>query len=186
MSWIDEAEKRKHEQENAKERVEKIQKINLQENYKHFRSFAEELSELLHRVNNLSYEEKKPCLELGFTEIEENTCYEYYGSAYIYKKGFFIFFTGSRYKVLCWRRINFKIAEEFNIVKVHVKEIYAEKDKGLLTHSEDTKDKFKLRIDGLNKEFLQTTINWLTFKCSNHDFKKSLPFAHSSNSHKHH
>lgn len=186
MSWIDEAEKRKCELENAKERSEKIQKLNLEENYKHFRSFADELSELLHRVNNLSYEEKKPCLELGFTEIEENTSYEYYGSAYIYKKGFFVIFTGSRYKVLCWRRINFKIAEEFNIVKVHINESYAEKDKGLLLKTENTKNKFKLRIDRMNKDLLQTIINWLTFKCSNHDFKTSLPFAHSSNGHKHH
>lgn len=181
MSWIDEAEKRKFENDKAKERREKVHQLNQEENYKHFHCFIKELNGLLLRVNQLSYEERKPSLELGFTEIEESKCYEYYGSAYIYRKGLFIFFTGSRYKTLCWRRINFKITDEYNIVKVHIKEIFTEKDKGVLLSTDETKDKYKLRIDKINSQLLEQTIDWLTFKCSNHDFKKSLPFAHPKN-----
>ncbi len=180
MSWIDDAEKRRIENDKTKEQDNKVHLLNQEENYKHFYHFTEELNSLLLRVNELTYEERKPSLELGFTEIEGNKCYEYYGSAYIYKKGLFVFFSGSRYKTLCWRRINFKITDEYNILKIHINEAFTEKDMGVLISTDQTKDKYKLRIDGIDEKLLQLIIDWLTFKCNNHDFKKALPFAHST------
>lgn len=186
MSWIDEAEKRKNSEEKNKENAERIQKLTVEENFNYFHSFIDDLDFLIKRVNNLSYEEKKPSLEIGSTEVEVHKCYEFYGSAYIYKKSLMALFTGKRYKVLCWRRINFKIDVHPNIVKVHINEKYSEKSKGIILTGGENKDKFKLRIDGFNKDLLNKCIDWLTFKCSSHDFKTVLPFAPSSNSNGHH
>lgn len=183
MSWIDEAEKRRDDSVKNKKREELLQQIHVSDNYESFHTFVDEMNALICRVNNLPFSEKKPCLEIGFTEVESRKNYEFFGSAYIYKRGILGFFTGTRYKVLCWRRINFKIADQPNIVKVHIKEQFSETHKGALNKNGEHKDKFKLLITGFDKKLLQQTVNWLTFKCSNHDFKVLLPFAPSSHSH---
>ncbi|MBI5219623.1 MAG: hypothetical protein HY958_11895 [Bacteroidia bacterium] len=185
MSWIDEAEKRQKELVKEKVKEEIIHQINMEENFKNFRDFIDRLNQFLNRVNELPFEERNPSLELGFTEVEENKCYEFYGSAYILKKSLFALFTGAQYKVLCWRRVNFKIAEQKNIVKAHIYENITEKNKGVSHKKSESKDKYKLKINGFSEELLNRTIDWLTFKCTNHDFKKILPFAPPSKNHHH-
>lgn len=183
MSWIDEAEKRldSQEKEKASKEINKIQ--TLEENDKSFALFTDELEKLILRVNNLPYNDRKPCLELGSTKLTDEKTYEIFGSAYIYKNNLIAFFTGTKFKLLCWRRIQFKISDEPNTLKVHVSEIFSEKINGQPRTRKENKEKYKLKINGFNEKLILLTIDWLTFKCNEKELKRKLPYATPNKTH---
>ena len=135
------------------------------------------------RVSKISPEERQPSNEIGFTYLKGENKYEFYGSAYVYKKSPLAIIFISNRQYICWRRIHFKITDEINIVKVKVSEKCTPVKKR--KNSKRMKIKYKFNIDELSarcgsanggkENHAMVMLNWIAFKISYSELKKSLP-----------
>ena len=177
INWIEEAEKRQKQKERQVNKKKTDDKI-IKQNHLKIHSFITELKNLVGRVSKISPEARQPSNEIGFTHLKGENKYEFYGSAYIYKKSSLAIIFISNRQYICWRRIHFKITDEINIVKVKV----SEKCTPVKKHSSSKKMKFKyifnideLSANGGKENLAMVMLNWIAFKISCSELKKSLP-----------
>lgn len=166
MDWIEKAELKERQRKLAKENVEQIKDKFIKVNDENLRNIIANMEYLSDRIHKLPIEERKPCRDIGYTELVDDNKFEFYGSSYFLNKTIKTYFTGRKNKVLYWRRIVFKIADEFNLVKITLtEETTPDKSKNSSNHKViKQKNKFSIKISNLSPEQQQLFINWLTFR----------------------
>ncbi|OFX18369.1 MAG: hypothetical protein A2033_14060 [Bacteroidetes bacterium GWA2_31_9] len=177
--WLEKAEENQKIKENILFQGTDNEIETIQSNVQLLETLTQKLSFLVDRAAKISVEFRKPSIELGFTHLQGDPVYEFYGSAYTQfdKKIFFYKLSSELY--LCWRRIYFKIPAQPNRVKIVIHEKCSSEVTKKKTHS--TREKFKFKITDLNEDLSQTILDWLVFKIKTEDLKKSLPITHFHN-----
>lgn len=178
-SWLEKAEESQKIKENILFQGTDSEISIIQSNIELLNNLISKLSFLVDRASKVSIEFRKPSIELGFTHLQGDSVYEFYGSAYTQfeKKLFFIKLSTEQY--LSWRRIYFKIPPQQNRVKIVIQEKGTSEVSKKKAHS--TREKFKFKITELNEEFAQVILNWLVFKITTLELKKGLPSTHFHN-----
>lgn len=177
--WLDKAEENQKIKDNIIFQNTDIESDAIESNISLIETITNKLSFLVDRAAKVSVEFRKPSIELGYTHLQGDPVYEFYGSAYTHFEKKLFFYTLSSELYLCWRRIYFKIPAQQNRIKIVIHEKGTSEVTKKKTHS--TREKFKFRITDLNENLPQIILDWLVFKIKTEDLKKSLPVTHFHN-----
>ncbi|MBU0765241.1 MAG: hypothetical protein KJ607_10450 [Bacteroidetes bacterium] len=180
-NWIEEAEKRQRLKKSIKTEEEMKLEESRKENFDRLEPFLEQFRQLVERVNKISPEERAPSYEVGFTKLEGENQFEYYGSAFIEKKG--VLFSNNGKKEVRWRRINIRPTKQLGLVKVSFSEKLAPEKRG--QKAETKKHKYIYKINGFSEEIIFSMLDWIVFRCTTENFLESIPDSikpHSGNS----
>lgn len=175
-TWIEEAEKRQalKKKEAILEQISDNQVIN--QNHHDLKPFVKELQKLVERVAQISPDERKPSMEIGFTHLDGDHQYEFYGSAFIMKSRRRLLFFPVKSMYVCWRRIFLKVPDDAGKVKL----VTYEK----MTNQSNKKDnkkkrvKYKFLISDLNEKIAYKILDWVAFRIDTSVMKKYLPHDH--------
>lgn len=170
--WLDEAEKKHKNKVVDSELNSDSRNLIVTENQQKIKPFIDSLKELITRVQLLSPEEK-PCNEIGFTYIDGDIRYEFYGSAFRdVNKKFLLLFNKNR-KYLFWRRLYLTLTNTPEMFKITMYE------KGQIDYKDNgaikKKYKFLIKLKTLSPSFSYQLIDWLVFKTDIHTLKKHIP-----------
>ncbi len=156
-------ERLKKENQNTSVEQTEIQKNNSEA----YLFFHNELCKLINKIANLSFESRKPVVEIGYTHLQVENTFEYYASSYRtiqIKK--FIFFNNER-TYNWWRRVIIEMStiNDEIIIKLHEKGISETK----ITDVIKKKLKIKTIISKLNNNSALWILDYLGYKISAHE-----------------
>jgi len=172
-SWIEEAEKREI-LKNAKVNKENLNNLKIIEaNNVLIQGFINRLCELIDRINKIPPSSRQPSNEVGYTKLEGEYKYEFYGSANILKKKKFLFLNLGKTNYIVWRRIFFELTDKENRVKLTIYEKYNSSFNS--ENLKKYKEKYLFNIKRLDEKVEDSIINWLVFRISNKEFTEFLP-----------
>ncbi|OFX43709.1 MAG: hypothetical protein A2046_03600 [Bacteroidetes bacterium GWA2_30_7] len=175
-SWLEKAEENQKIKDNIQFQGTDSEIETIQCNIQLLEPLNNKLNFLIERASKVSVEFRKPSIELGYTHLQGDPVYEFYGSAYVHFEKKLLFLKLSSELYLCWRRIFFKIPSQPNRVKIVIHEKGTSEVTKKKTHS--TREKFKFKITDLNEELAQVILDWLVFKTTTEELKKNLPLTH--------
>lgn len=173
--WIESAEEKQRIRETIIQREQGVGGENFELNCELISPLIEQTKILVKRVEQIALDFRKPSIEIGFTHLDGDETYEFYGSANLLKKNKILFVNIGEDLYICWRRISFKLTDQRDKIKVTISEkCSCEKDKN---KSYGIREKYKFSISELKPEISEIIINWLVYKISNEEFKKYLPIS---------
>lgn len=175
-SWIEEAEKRQKEKNTVYTQDNREESVIIKENFEKITPFVKKLSELIDRVSKITPEERKPSLEIGFTHLDGDLRYEFYGSAFKLKEKKIAFLFKKNVNFIFWRRLYINVTDAVGLIKITI----YEKGTSQTNPNDVVKQKIKLlsKIDSFNDANCYQIVDWLVFKLSTSDLRRSLPHLH--------
>jgi hypothetical protein len=170
--WIDDAEKRQQENDIIYTQGNNSGNEIVISNHEKISGFITNLNDLISRVSKISPEERKPSIEIGCTHLNNDSRYEFYGSAFQTHQKKIAFFFNKTKRYMYWRRIFLTITDTPNLAKITLYE------KATSDFDQDDvlkkKLKFMIIIDTLQPSICYPIIDWLVYKISSHDLKKQF------------
>jgi hypothetical protein len=172
-NWIEEAENRQKAKDTTFTQDIREESEVITENHEKILPFIKKLNELIDRVSRIAPEERKPSIEIGSTHLQGDLRYEFFGSAFQIKEKRIAFIIKKNKTYIFWRRFYITVTDASNIVKITI----YEKGTSQTNQNDVIKHKMKLltKIDFCNEATCLTVIDWLVFKISSSNLKRSLP-----------
>jgi hypothetical protein len=121
-SWIEKAEEKQLMKDKLLHNSTEVSSDIIDKNFVLIKDFISSLINLVNRVGNISPEYRKPSIEIGYTHLNGDTVYEFFGSALINFEKRVLFFHVSNDIQMCWRRIFFKLTDEEDRIKITISE----------------------------------------------------------------
>lgn len=174
-TWIDDAEKRQKDKELRQMNVSLHDDEIVQVNMNNLLPFIERFKFLTDRVAKLDPEHRKPSMEIGYTHLDGDPKYEFYGSAYIIRAKRFLFFSKKDHYYFFWRRCFLLATDTPGLLKITLYE------KGSAERGHDIvkkKVKFVAEINSLEEGHAYKIIDWMVFKTGTINLKNQLPHKH--------
>jgi len=175
-NWIEEAEKRQKEKKIIYVQDSREESQVIKDNLLEIQPFVDKLNELLVRISNISPEERKPSLEVGYTHLEGDLRFEFFGSAIKLKEKRVALLFKKNVNFIYWRRIYLNVTDTVGLLKITLYE--------KATSQTNPNDIVMQKIKLLSKsEYCQESIcykmaDWLTYRISTGDLKRYIPHIH--------
>jgi hypothetical protein len=161
-NWIEEAEKRQAKRDGRNRSQEMACSENVGHNHDQIGPFIARLREMVERVNRISPDERKPSMEIGFTHLDGESKYEFYGSAFMQKnKKVALVFKSQQYYFL-WRRVYFKMSDIEGIMSVTLYEKTTTDDRKRNTRKKRIHNKYQ--IGSFNDRHVDVIVEWLVYR----------------------
>ncbi len=175
-NWIEEAEKRQKEKNTVYTQDTREESVIIKENFEKISPFVIKLSEIIERVSKISPDERKPSLEIGYTHLDGDLRYEFYGSAFKLREKKIALLFRKKVNYIFWRRMYINITDAVGLVKL----TFYEKGTSQINPDDIVKQKIKLltKIDSCSESTCYQVIDWLVFKSSTSDLKRNFPHLH--------